>query len=183
MKKTLATAIAVMLTCFTCLIGTTFAWMIAQTDPINNSFTIGDINIMLRDSTSTNKTMVPGATLTENQTVTVLENSEDCWLFIHAHKHNEFDKYLSFEYAEGWTKLEGSIDVYWRRVDSSTEAQVFGLIKDETVYVNSDLTKEDFAEIDSNTLPTLTFTAYAVQRIGFPTPADAWVEAEKLGFG
>ena len=192
MKKTLVSIIAVTVTCLCCVVGSTFAWLVARANPISNTFTVGNVDIMLSDQTAPHKIMVPGATYTENQTVTVLAGSEDCWIFVHAHEENwafvdtrdgnHSSDFISFDYAEGWTLLEDTIDVYYRKVTSSAESQAFPIIKNNTITVNPNTTKAQYDTINTDKLPTITFTAYAVQCIGFDTPALAWEEAKKLGF-
>ena len=143
MKKTLVSIIAVTVTCLCCVVGSTFAWLVARANPISNTFTVGNVDIMLSDQTAPHKIMVPGATYTENQTVTVLAGSEDCWIFVHAHEENwtfvdtpdgnHSSNFISFDYAEGWTLLEDTIDVYYRKVTSSAESQAFPIIKNNTI--------------------------------------------------
>ena len=50
----------------------------------------------------------------------------------------------------------------------------FAVLKDNKVTVSDTLTKEDIKNITTN--PTLTFTAYAVQKDGIDTAADAWAK-------
>ena len=178
-KRTLISVMAIALTCF-CLIGTTFAWLVAKTEPIVNTFTSGNINVSLSESTSRNPKIVPGATLTENPQAIVRKNSEDCWLFVKIQKSETFDEFLSFEIADRWTLLAEGSGVYYRVVTMSTEDQTFGILKGNVVTAKTTPTKERYDTIDQNHYPKLTFTAYAVQKLGFETPEAAWVEAEQL---
>lgn len=172
-------------------IGGTLAWIIAQTNTVTNTFTYGDIDITLEetdtnldedDDPSTNKyEMIPGATIDKDPTVTVLADSEDCWLFVKLEKSANFDTFMTYAMADGWTELEAG--VYYREVAAATADQAFAVIKDDTVSVKGEVTKEMLNALDATagaeTYPTLAVTAYAVQKTGFTTAAAAWTEASK----
>lgn len=179
MKKSIISIVALALMCL-CFAGTTYAWLVDKTEPIKNTFVAGNINISLSDATTREVKMVPGATIEENAKVTVQGNSEDCWLFIKATKSDNFDTYLSCTMAEGWTLVPDTLDVYYREVALSADAQVFDILNGRVITVKSDLTKTQYNSINSNDYPTLEFTAYAVQKLGFDTVGAAWVEAQTL---
>lgn len=179
MKKTLISVIAIVLTCF-CLIGTTFAWLVTKSDPVVNTFTSGNINISLSKQTATNHKIVPGATLTEKPQATVEADSEDCWLFVKIEKTANFDTFLAYEIAEGWTQLGENTGVYYLQVLTSTEDQTFGILKGDVINAKTEPTKEMYDSINSDNYPTLTFTAYAVQLLGFASADSAWEEAKNL---
>ena len=179
MKKSLISVIATALLCF-CFIGTTYAWLVAKSNTVQNVFTAGNINISLVESTPENRIMVPGATLSEDPKVIVTANSEDCWLFVELHKSESFDTFLKYEIADGWTYLDGTSFVYYRRVSFAAEDQQFAILKDNKITVKSEPTKTQYDSINSSNYPTLTFTAYAVQQLCFNTAEDAWKEAVKL---
>ncbi len=199
MKKKLVigvTAFALLL-CFA--IGGTLAWLVAKSNTVVNTFTYGDINISLSESENLNLKMVPGNTITKDPKVTVKANSEACWLFVEIEKSSNFDTFMTYEIADGWTQLTGSTElVYYRQVSAKDAAQEFNVIKNNTVTVKDGVTKAMLNAFDTNkdgtlsaeeqkSLPTLTFTAYAVQMEGFndsqKTEADnaalAWAEAKK----
>lgn len=126
-----------------CAVGGTIAWLTAETDPVVNTFTYGDINIELYEheydaannalTTKTTKTgvnnykIVPGKNLPKDPTVKVLADSEACWLFVKVEATGDFaDGKVSYAIADGtngWTKLTGvtGVDnVYYREVDAAT---------------------------------------------------------------
>lgn len=180
MKKTLITVLSTVLLCFG-FIGTTYAWLVARTEPIMNTFTVGNINITLAESTPRNNRMLPGAIFTEDPKVTVKANSEDCWLFVKAAKSANFDTFLDISAGDGWIALEGEDGVFYREVARNENAdQVFYILKDNEVRVKTEPTKEQYDAIGEVNRPTITFTAYAVQKLGFDTPAAAWAEAKSL---
>ena len=158
-----------------CAIGGTVAWLTAKTEAVVNTFTYGDINIELAETTGANYKIIPGKDINKDPKVTVKANSEACWLFVKVQEAGTFvDGKVTYSIDDGWTKLTGvtGVDnVYYREVGAVTADTSFDVIKDNKVYVKDTLTKED---IKSITNPTLTFTAYAVQKDGINTAADAW---------
>lgn len=63
-------------------IGGTVAWLTAQTESITNTFTVGDINITLAETTGTEYKVIPGTVVDKDPTVTVVDGSEKCWVFV-----------------------------------------------------------------------------------------------------
>ena len=173
-----------------CAIGGTVAWLTAKTDAVVNTFTYGDINIDLwehaYDATTNalgnskvteveNYKIIPGVDLPKDPTVTVKAGSEACRLFVKVEKAGTFvDGKVTYSIADGWTALTGQTGVYYREVDATTADTDFAVLKDNKVTVSDTLTKEDIKSITTN--PTLTFTAYAVQKDGISTAADAWAK-------
>ena len=165
----------------------TFAWLAMKTAAVTNTFTAGNINITLGETTGASYKMVPGQTITKDPKVTVSAGSEACWLFIKVEKENNFDTYLTYEMADGWIELTGETGVYYREVNASDSAQEFYVIKGNKLTAKSDATKKQYDDLGSN-YPTLTITAYAVQYAGFDATdssngrnvADAWDVAKRL---
>lgn len=170
------------------IIGGTVAWLIADTDPVVNTFTYGDINITLEETDADGDgnpdaneyPMVPGNAIEKDPKVTVLANSENAWLFVKLEKSANFDDFMTYEIADGWTALDGVTGVYYRTVDKATSDAEFIVLKDNTVNVKGEVTKEMLNALDANgasNYPTLTVTAYAVQRdSNIATAADAWAK-------
>ena len=73
-KKALALVLALALL-VAGVVGGTLAWLTDQTDEVKNTFTVGDINIGLTETTADYK-MVPGNTIAKDPTVTVEEGSD-----------------------------------------------------------------------------------------------------------
>ena len=175
MKKKVLSIVAVVLV-LCCAIGGTLAWLTDKTDPVVNTFTVGDINIELKETT-TNYKMVPGNTITKDPKVTVKANSEACWLFVKVEKSANFDSFMTYEMADGWTALPGVDGVFYRDVAATTAATDFSVLKDNSVSVKNDVTKTMLNGLNEPTFPTLTFTAYAVQKDNVTSAADAWAKA------
>ena len=100
-----------------------------------------------------------------------------CYLFVKVVEDGTFvANKVTYDIANGWMPLDGQTDVYYREVTNSATDQDFYVLKDNKVYVKDTLTKDDIKDITTN--PTLTFTAYAVQKDGIATAELAW---EKIG--
>lgn len=199
-KATIAVTALLLVLCFA--IGGTLAWLKAETKPVVNTFTYGDINIDLSESEGLDLKMIPGNDIEKDPTVTVKAGSEACWLFVEVEESDNFDNFMTYAIAEGWTLYDtgttgSNIDtvtnkdyVIYREVTALDKDQEFNVLKDNTVTVKNTVTKQMLNALDKNedgsdkpesekTYPTLTFTAYAVQKDGFNTAALAWAEINK----
>ena len=195
-SKKLAIMIATLVLVLCTVIGGTLAWLVAETKPVVNTFTYGDINITLEE-TDTNKDgdddpntntypMVPGHTIAKDPKVTFKASSENAWLFVKLEKTANFDDFMTYEMADGWTKLDTVDGVYYREVSKADTDAVFTVLKgddenpDGIVTVKNEVTKEMLNALDANgasNYPKLTVTAYAVQRdSNITTAADAWAK-------
>lgn len=188
-KKVLIVVVAAVLVCV-CMAGTTLAWLVAETDPVTNTFTVGNINITLTESEGSNVDvnqyefkMIPGSTIDKDPTVTVEAGSEACWLFVKIEEANNtftidsiVHQYITYEAAAGWIALGGVPGVYYREVNATTAAGgvTYSVLADDEVTVNSAITKAQMDALTATNLPTLSFTAYAVQSANVTTAADAW---------
>lgn len=170
-KKTLALVLALTLL-VAGVVGGTLAWLTDQTAEVKNTFTVGDINIGLTETTADYK-MVPGNTIAKDPTVTVQANSEACWLFVQVTKSENLDTFITYAIAEGWTELQDG--VYYREVPASAADQTFSVLAGNTVTVNNTVTKT-MLETAKTDAPTLTFQAYAVQKDNVASASDAWAK-------
>lgn len=181
----IAMAVVLLLGCVT---GGTLAWLTSTTPAVVNTFTTSDIDITLTESNAVNNAasfkMIPGWTITKDPKVTVLADSEDCWLFVKVEKSTNFGSFMDYEMADGWEQLTdkdgNNIDnVFCRKVTASTADQAFEVLKGNQVTVKSDVTKANMDALTIATYPTLTVTAYASQlyrSAGVEFSAyDAWV--------
>ena len=178
MKKKLTTVLAIVLVVALSVAGT-YAYLTSKTATITNTFTVGNVNIDLTETTTDYK-MIPGMTIHKDPMVTVKENSEDCWLFVKVVKSDNFDSFLTYDMANGWTALDGVNGVFYRQVAASGTAQNFDVLADNQVTVKPEVTKAMMDGLTDATRPTLTFTAYACQIAGFEdNAAGAWAEVSK----
>ena len=161
-----------------CAVDGTVAWLVSESESSVSTFTLGDINIKLTEAEAESQPLkiIPGVEIRRSLKVTVEPNSEACWLFVKVEEEGTFvaDK-VTYSIADGWTKGDGTkipANVYYREVSAVTADTDFSVLKDNKITVKDTLTKEDIKNITTN--PTLTFTAYAVQKDGIADAATAW---------
>ena len=176
MKKKMWISVVAIALVLCCAVGGTLAWLSDKTSPVVNTFTVGDINITLTESDGLDLKMVPGNTITKDPKVTVKSGSEACWLFVKVEKSANFDSFMTYEMADGWTALTGADGVYYREVAASAADTSFDVLKGNRVTVKEAVTKEQLQAVKTANQPTLTFTAYAVQRDNIDNEAAAWTE-------
>ena len=161
-----------------CAVGGTVAWLTAQTDSVVNTFTYGDINIDLKETTGNDYKIIPGVDIEKDPKVIVKANSEACWLFVKVKKEGTFvTNKVTYFIADDWKKLNGTENVYYREVDAATTDLEFNVLKDNKVTVSEKLTKAEVKNITAENQPKLTFTAYAVQQDGIADADTAWAKA------
>lgn len=167
--------------------GATFAWLTAKSDTVTNTFTYGDINITLAESTGSDYKIIPGVDIGKDPLVTVKAGSEACWLFVKVEEENwpEFAdgegenavRKVNYGIADGWMKDDGTnnipANVYYREVAANNADQEFPVLKDNKITVSDTLTKIDIKDILTTT-PKLSITAYAIQKDGMDTAEKAW---------
>lgn len=152
-KKVVATLLAVVLL-IGCGIGGTLAWLMDTTPTVANTFTVGDVNIELKEhdlkadgtlntdsevvEENTYK-IVPGDTQPKDPFVRVKANSEDSWIFVQVQEvrnavngNDAATKYVEWTIAEDWTQLgttANGVSTYYRTINYTTSAD------DVTYYV------------------------------------------------
>lgn len=183
-KKTVALLLA-----FTLLLGTAIggavAYLMDTTEPVVNTFTYGNIDIDLTETEGGNNhefKMMPGITIAKDPVVTVKAGSEDNWLYVKLDESENFDAFMTYTMADGWTQLEGYDNIWYREFDAKdaeSADKTYSVLKDNQVQVKSTVTKEMFDGLEDAPLPTLTVTAYAVQRdenqSALKTAVQAWL--------
>ena len=167
------TAILMFVLVLSFTIGGTLAWLTDTTAPVTNTFTYGDINITLAETTEVYK-MVPGNSISKDPSVTVESGSEACWLLVKVEESANFKDFMTYTIASDWTQLAGVNGVYYREVNAVTEDTKFDVLANNQVQVSDTVTKEALTALTEATYPTLTFTAYAVQRDNIETAEQAW---------
>lgn len=173
MKKKILVAITALSIVLCVAMGTTLAWLLDETDSIENTFTYGNITIDLVETTGDIYEMVPGKDIEKDPKVIVEGGSEACWLFVKVEKSDNFDDFMNLPIDSEWTALTGVDGIYYLEVAKSDDDQEFYVIQDSTLTVFDSITKEDFSAV-ADDLPTLTFTAYAVQKDVATTALEAW---------
>lgn len=160
-----------------CVAGGTVAYLVSKPQAITNTFTVGDINAELKETTTTYH-IVPGVDIAKDPVATIKAGSEACYLFVKVAETNWPDvkngdaRKVDYQIADGWTKLEDG--VYYREVGSNAADQDFTILKDNQVTVSDTLTKTDVEAIKAAGEPKLTFTVYAVQKAQVADATTAW---------
>lgn len=177
------------------MVGGTVAWLVSETNTLRNTFTYGKIDIDLTE-TDTNQDddndpntnayqMMPGITIEKDPVVTVQPGSEPHWLFVKLEKSTNFDDFMTYEMADGWIQLTDDQNaavegIFYREVEKDEDnPQSFAVIKENEITVKTEVTGAQFNALTEETCPTLNVTAYAVQKTGVDTAAQAWKLAEE----
>ena len=174
------------------VIGGTLAWLVATTEPVVNTFAVGNITLTLTETpnakSATDKTdndiwqgkLVPGTTIFKDPKVTVVGGSEACWIFVEITEecsvqkeeniNYSFDEFVDYEVVttgdNGWKKVPNTEGVYYCQVDASSSNQEFPVLVDNQVSISADVTKAMMDKVTADNAPKLTFQAYAIQREG-----------------
>lgn len=186
--KKLVIAVVALSLALVAFAGTTLAWLTSTPDPVTNTFTAGDVAIILNEAptneygeivdgdrrTANTYKLVPGREYEKDPTVFVQANSEECYVFVKIDNQlvGVIDESTDIDtqiLANGWSALEGYANIYYKLVPSAsteTELVVFdGFKVDEEA--DNDVIKNN----DGN---TIIVTAYAVQEYGFANAKAAW---------
>lgn len=160
-KKGLAMVLALVLLAV-CAVSGTLAWLTAKSDTVVNTFTTSDIKVELKETNETYK-MVPGYDIHKDPKAKVLAGSEECYLFVKLDKSTNFDTFLTYEMAEGWTLVPSETNVYFRKVLTADIGTAYSVLANDQVTVKGEVTKAMMDGLTTETLPKLTVTAYASQ--------------------
>ena len=192
-KKTVALLLALVLV-FGVAVGGTVAWLTAESNTVNNTFSVGRVDITLDEAdtddstpneardTSNHYTIVPGGTYDKDPTVHVLEGSEDCYVYVVVHDYGfvesqeapveDLGTIFDQMEANGWVRLEGAtVDGdqvwYYQNVVSAKDGQK-DLVVFKKIKFDGDKVGIDtyFAGIDCQ--------AFAIQAEHIGTAAEAW---------
>lgn len=193
MKKKLTTVLAIVLVVALSVAGT-YAYLTSKTATITNTFTVGKVNIDLKETFNTDADgngtkdcwkmqLIPGTSAVKDPTVTVKADSEKCYLFVKFEEKNSPTTYLTYTStltdANGWTKLNTESNVWYRVVDKASTDTSFVLLQADgngnMVTVKDTVTNDNMAEAAK---AELVYTAYACQHEGM-TAAQAWAEVNK----
>lgn len=185
-KKILLTVCALALVVALSIAGTV-AWLTDKTDAVENTFTVGKVDISLVETfnTDTNSDgtndawaaqLIPGKSYTKDPVVTVAGDSEDCYLFIKFEQVGNPATYLVYTSnltaANGWTALTGVSDVWYRVVNKADAVKSFALLEGNTIKVSE--TGVTMTTMNAAKDAKLVYTAYAVQAAGSTDAAVAW---------
>ena len=184
------------LLCLVLAVGGTVAWLTDMTEPVKNTFTVGDINITLTESENLDLKMVPGKEISKDPCVTIKGNSEPCYVFVKVEASENYKDFIAGYSVDdvAWIELtsaatdDGLTKVYYLEFGTNPTDQFFPVLKDAdtendianpngSVKVLDTVTKAALNALTADTYPPLTFTAYAVQKDNVATAAAAWALA------
>ena len=174
-KQIIATTSAAALA-LTVGIGGTYAWLTSVTDPITNTFTVGDVGLTLTETCEQTFHVSPGTKVAKDPQVTVTVGSEECYVFV---KVVETDPHSAINWtkADGWTELQDASSegttVLYRTVSSAEMGSPIYVLAGDPEHANGMVTisSEVTGSIDGT---QLTFTGYAIQTAGFTDVNTAW---------
>ena len=196
-------------------VGATIAWLQDTTETVTNTFTVGDIDIDLKEhnlnadgtldrddevtSVDTYK-ILPGTSQPKDPFVRVKAKSEACWVFIKVEEKNNASSYIDYdidlktETGGVWTALGTSYPgIYYVDQTATTSDLTLNILKDQKVTYPNTLERDDLEALfttddsgnktvkNSDNLPKLEFTAYAIQKAngdGTFTAEEAWEELD-----
>ena len=204
--KKLITVLSMILVMLISVAGT-LSYLQVATQPVQNTFAPSNIGLKLEETERTYD-MVPGVDMPKDPTVTV-SGDVDAYVFVKIDEAGSvtvsgteytLDDFLTYAIAAGWTVHTGTVDtndsasgnetvVIYREVKVADEAKTFSVLDGNKVTTNTGVTKQMMDALcnDDGTVkegvivPTLTFTAYAIQKAGFENDiAEAWDAARGL---
>ena len=178
LKKRLIVSIIMVILLATAFTGATFALLSSFAGPLENTFTIGRVDIRLTETTGGEYALIPGTQVDKDPCVTVIGGSEDCWLYFTLEKSANFDEYLTYEIEDGWIPLEGVEGVFYRSSTRSNGDTGYYILGDNCISVSATLTEEKMSEITP--APSIKFKAYAIQQQSVMSAREGW---EKLNEG
>lgn len=106
-KKVLALTICLAMIAIA-VIGGTLAYFTDQTDPVENTLTVGDVSIELEEPSwqGDDHTLMPGVGFAKDPTITVLEGSQTAWVFLDV-KLEKSNELFSLMWLEAKANPEG----------------------------------------------------------------------------
>lgn len=179
-------------------IGGTVAWLIDKTDSVEDTFTFGNVSIVLTDSetstawsskqndrldsstsTGTTNKLIPGQKISFDPRVQVATGSEPCYIFIDITLTADFESaFNGYSIDSAWKHLENGVYYYVGTTSNLLAVEenkhTAEIIDGGTITVNG-------TNVTNTTVSGLVDTdfsirAYAIQRdnLSVSTPADIW---------
>ena len=189
-KKTVALVLAMVLV-FALAVGGTIAYLTDKTQAIENTFTVGNVNIELKETfnstpgkdgkfTEWTAQLIPGMNYFKDPVVSVDTSSEDCYLFVKFEELGDAAKYIIYtsnlNEENGWYQDESLPDnVWYRQVAKADATRSFWLLKDNNVTINGTTVTSDSMDLAKEA--KLVYTAYACQSYGLDV-TQAWNEVK-----
>ena len=173
-KKTLLIALCAIVLAVLTAASVTVAWLTAQTNPVTNTFSIGNINITLTESDNTYK-VIPGGTDAKDPKVTVVETSEPCYVYVLVENNLVIGDTVvgTPNIGSEWipVKTVGAKTLYRYNtvVDARTAEKVLPVFT-EVNYDGAAITSQNIASLENK---TIVIDAFAHQADNLATTEDA----------
>lgn len=185
-RKKFAVIIAVVALVSLTAVGVTYAYLTSKSQQIVNTFTVGDVQITLAESefnAADEHILVPGKTIDKNPTVTVLADSENCYVAFKVIVPKALDPLVTLNWdTDDWSQIAKTTDPdnsnnyayyynYKYEVEKDSDNTVLESIF-TNVFVNLNVTNAQLKALTSDDLK-ISVQAYAVQSLGFDSPEKA----------
>ena len=167
-KKVLTSVLAVVLAFAMLIGGGTYAYLQSSTDDVKNSFKTNNVEVKLAETTGDKYDIVPGTEQAKDPKVTV-KNTVDAYVYVEVKDNTQ--GLITYAIADGWAKLEGYDNIYYREVLANADVKEFSVLAGDKVSYSKDLTNEDMKD---KTDVSLTFNAKAMQKDGFADAVSAY---------
>ena len=166
-------------------VGGTLAWLVAETEAVENTFAPSDLGVDIEESKNTYK-IIPGGDDDKDPKAWITTGSEPAYLFVVITETNNIftangttHNYVDYTLASGWNTLsdpttaDGVITtVIWRSVSEQQINVKYDILAGNKVYYNTEITKATMPT--TATQPEITFQAYACQSANVADAATAW---------
>lgn len=178
-KKNIITGgVAVSLAAMMLIGGGTFAYLKDNADPVTNNFKTNLVTVSLDETTGNDYDIIPGTEQSKDPKVTV-NNTVDAYVFVTI--TDATDGLVGFQIADGWTKLDGHDNVYYREVSADADVKEFPVLKDNKVTYDKAIENSDMMENgDLKAGVALTFDAAAIQKDPFASATDAYAAKDAV---
>lgn len=173
-KKVLASVLAVVLAFAMLIGGGTYAYLQSSTEYVNNTLSTNSVEVKLAEKTGKEYNIIPGMEQAKDPKVTV-SNTVDAYVYVEVKDNTQ--GLITYAVADGWAKLEGFDNIYYREVAKDAETKVFSVLAGDKVSYSKDLTNEDMKD---KTDVSLTFNATAIQKAPFNDPVIAYTQPENV---
>lgn len=182
-KRLKLACVGLMLVAMLSSVSSSLAWLSAASEPVVNYFSGGTIAIKLDEAPvdtsgkeisgdrvqENHYKYVAGATLDKDPTVTVLANSEECYVYVCVDNELPSSLFTLDTNTAAWTYVSsaGNMTIYRYStvVESSTSDQALVPVFTQ-VSISADLTAEDIEDLGTK---TLTVTSFAIQTASLDT--------------
>ena len=171
-KKNLVTSgLAILLAVGLLIGGGTWSYLQSTSNNVDNTFDTNKVKVDLTESGDGKYDIIPGTSQDKDPKVTV-ENSVDAYVYVEV--TDKTQELVTYEIADGWEKLAGYENVYYREVSANEDTNVFSVLKDDKVSYDASITNEDMKNIEDTENIKLSFKAYAIQKAPFNDAVKAY---------